>query len=197
MEELEFLRENWNNSDDYKEYSEGQIQNMIKQKSVSTTKTLMAIGLIEFLLWGLYGYIDGKFPYFRAILFTVFFILIIYFFNKIKAEANSKSLMEYVLNLRKVIFGYAGISFFLIVLDNIINFKHYTRDFIAGLHDGKTGNAYRATNPSTITPEVGNYMIFGVILIIIIFFLYWLYKKTYGKILSDLKKNYKELNNIE
>jgi hypothetical protein len=48
MDELELLKKDWNKeSDDFKEYSENEIYNMIKHKSVSITKTLLMIGLVK------------------------------------------------------------------------------------------------------------------------------------------------------
>jgi len=198
MEELEFLKNDWNKkSDDFKDYSEKEIHEMIKQKSVSVTKTLFTIGLIEIMLWGVYGYIDGQFPYIRMGLFGVFFGLIIYLFNKISTGENSISLMKNILNLRKVIFGYAGISLLLIIGINVIHFDQDTKDFMAGLRDGRRGNDYHLTDPNTLQPELGNYIVFGIVLIITMYLLYLIYKKTYGKILFDLKKNYKELSEVE
>ncbi|SDQ75165.1 hypothetical protein SAMN05421664_2452 [Chryseobacterium soldanellicola] len=198
MEELELLKKDWNKkSDDFKDYSEKEIHKMIKQKSVSVTKTLFVTGSIEIVLWAVYGYIDGYFPYTRMSLFGVFFGLVIYFFNKISTGETSISLMKNILNLRKIIFGYAGISFLLIVLVNVIDFKNNTKDFMAGLSDGYNHNNLHTTNAEQMTPELGNYIVFGAALIIVVYLLYVIYKKTYGKILFDLKKNYKELSEIE
>lgn len=198
MEELELLKRDWNKkSDDFKEYSDKDIHGMIKKQSVSVTKTLIIIGLIELILWAVYGYIEHDFSYIRVGLFVIFFAVTIYFFAKIKTDKDSTSLMKSILNLRKVIFGYAGISFLLIVLDNIINFEYYTKDFLAGVRDGGKANAYHTTNPENITPGFINYIVFGVVVAVVMYLLYWIYKKTYGKILFDLKKNYKELSKVE
>jgi hypothetical protein len=198
MEELELLKKDWNTtSDNFKDYSEKEIYTMIKRKSVSVIKTLFVIGLIEIILWTVYGYVNGELPYIRLGLFMVFFILIIYLFNTIRVGKSSISLMKGILNVRKVIFGYAVISFLLIILDNIINFSHYTRDFMAGLQDGMNENAYHTSNPADITPELSSYIIFGAILILTVYLIYLIYKKTYGKILFNLKKNYKELIKVE
>lgn len=198
MEELELLKKDWNkDSDEFKNYSEKEIHEMIKHKSVSVTKILCLIGLIEIILWAVYGYIDGQVPVLRMSLFVVFFALIIYFYFKMKTEENSISLMKSILNIRKVIFGYAGISFLLIILMNVIDFKHNTKDFMAGLNDGYNHNNPHTTNFEQMTPELGNYIVFGVVLVIAIYLLYIIYKKTYGKILFNLKRNYKELSKVE
>ncbi|MEI7486984.1 MAG: hypothetical protein WCJ72_06165 [Chryseobacterium sp.] len=197
MEELKLLKKDWNKeSDEFKNYSEKEIYEMIKQKSVSVTRILCLIGLIEIILWAVYGYIDGELPILRMVLFVVFFALIIYFYFKMKTEESSISLMKNILNIRKVIFGYAGISFFLIVLNSIIDFKYDTRDFIAGFRDGSYGTSHK-TDPDTILPSITNYIVFGVVLMITMYLIYLIYKKTYGKILFDLKKNYKELSKVE
>ncbi|WP_312388773.1 hypothetical protein [Chryseobacterium sp.] len=193
MEELELLKNDWNkNTEDFKEYSDQDILGMIKKQSVSVTKTLLIIGVVEVIIWSAYGYIDGEFPFIRIGLFAIFFGLIIYWFNKIKSGESSLALMKNILNLRKTVFGYAGISFALIIFDSLINFKHNTSDFIRGWKDGQNG-----THSDTVNLTMVNYIVFAFILAAVIYFLYWIYKKTYGKILSDLKKNYRELSKVE
>ncbi len=193
MEELELLKNDWNkNTKDFKEYSDQDILGMIKKQSVSVTKTLLIIGVVEVIIWSAYGYIDGEFPFIRIGLFAIFFGLIIYWFNKIKSDESSLALMKNILNLRKTVFGYAGISFALIIFDSLINFKHNTSDFIRGWKDGQNG-----THSDTVNLTMVNYIVFAFILAAVIYFLYWIYKKTYGKILSDLKKNYRELSKAE
>ncbi|MEN4759206.1 hypothetical protein ABEG63_02605 [Chryseobacterium sp. C39-AII1] len=193
MEELELLKNDWNkNTEDFKEYSDQDILGMIKKQSVSVTKTLLIIGVVEVIIWSAYGYIDGEFPFIRIGLFTIFFGLIIYWFNKIRSGESSLALMKNILNLRKTVFGYAGISFALIIFDSLINFKHNTSDFIRGWKDGQNG-----THSDTVNLTMVNYIVFAFILAAVIYFLYWIYKKTYGKILSDLKKNYRELSKAE
>lgn len=122
---------------------------------------------------------------------------LVYLYNKIKTGENSVSLMKSILNLRKVIFGYAGISFFLILFMNIMKFDHYTKDFMAGFRDGSRLNHYHKTNLETLTLELINYIIFGIVVIFTMYLMYIIYKKTYGKILIDLQKNYKELSKVE
>lgn len=198
MEELELLKKDWNKeSENFKHYSEKEIYVMIKKKSVSVVKTLFVIGLIEILLWSVYGYIDGELPYLRMVLFSVFIVLTAVLFQRMKVSQSSLSLMKNILYIRKLIFGYAGISFFMIILDNLFHFKYYTRDFMAGLNDGYKHNNPHTTNSEQMIPELGNYMVFGVVLMIMIYLLYIIYQKTYGKILFNLKKNYKELSRVE
>ncbi|HCN48038.1 MAG TPA: hypothetical protein DIT10_02870 [Chryseobacterium sp.] len=198
MDELELLKKDWNKeSDDFKEYSENEIYNMIKHKSVSITKTLLIIGLVEVVLWTLYGYLDEQFPYMRVALFLVFIGLIIFLFRKMKTGQDSITLMKSILNLRRLILGYAIISLVLAIIDNIIHFDHYTKDFMAGARDGWNSiyNLKRlSTNPDTMHPVMGNYFVFGICVLVGFYLLYVIYKKTYGKMLRDLRKNYKELS---
>lgn len=200
MEELELLKKEWNKDEgEFKNYSENEIYSMIKHRSVSVAKTLLVIGLIEIILWSVYGYINGEFPYLRIILFSGFIILAILLFRKLKTGQNSLSLMKNILNLRKLIFGYAGISFFLVILDNLIHFDLYTKDFMAGAKDGwnKGHHIVTHTNPESMDPELGNYALFGFCMLVSFYLLYLIYKRTYGKILSDLRKNYRELSKAE
>lgn len=200
MEELEFLKKDWNKEDKgFKDYSEHEIHSMLRQKSVSVAKTLLVIGLIEIVLWSAYGYFNGEFPYFRIVLFSIFMILAVVLFQKMKAGQNSLSLMKNILNMRRVILGYAGISFFLIILDNLIHFDLYTKDFMAGAIDGwnKGHNIIVHTNPQTMAPGPGNYAVFAFFMLLSFYIIYVIYKKTYGRILSDLRKNYRELSLTE
>jgi hypothetical protein len=146
-----------------------------------------------------YGYINGEFPYLRMTLFSTFIIIAVIFFQSIKAGQNSLSLIKNILNLRKLIFGYAGISFLLIILDNLIYFKYYTKDFMAGARDGwnRGHDIIIHTDPNSMAPGWGNYAVFGFFMILSFYIVYLIYKRTYGKILSDLRKNYKELNQAE
>lgn len=200
MEELELLKKDWNkDKGEFKYYSENEIYSMIKHRSVSVAKTLLMIGLIEIVLWSVYGYINGEFPYLRIILFSGFIILAVLLFRKLKTVQNSLSLMKNILNLRKLILGYAGISFFLVILDNLIHFDFYTKDFMAGAKDGwnKGHQIVTHTNPESMDPELGNYALFGFCMLVSFYLLYLIYKRTYGKILSDLRKNYRELSKAE
>lgn len=201
MDELELLKKDWNKeSEDFKEYSEKEIYEMIKHKSVSTTKTLLLIGMIELILWTLYSYLDKQFPYARLGMFLIFTTMIIILFRKLKAGQSSISLMKDILNLRTLILVYACISLILAVVDGIIHFDHNTRDFMAGFKDGwNTKHHINAelTNPDQLMPVTANYITFGIFLLIGLLLLYIMYKMTYGKILIDLRKNYKELSSHE
>lgn len=198
MDELELLKKDWNKeTDDFREYSENEIYNMIKNKSVSIIKTLLLIGLIEVVLWSLYGYLDQEFPYIRIIMFFVFTGLIVFLFRKMKTRQNSITLMKSILNLRKLILGYACISLILLITDNILHFNHNVRDFMAGARDGWNSTHHTEalpTNPDTMMPGTVHYIVFGLFILIGLYILYIIYKRTYGKILQDLRKNYKELS---
>lgn len=198
MDELELLKKDWNKeSDDFKEYSENDIYNMVKHKSVSITKTLLLIGVVELVLWTLYGYLDGQFPYIRVVLFLIFTGLIIFLFNRMKTGLDSMALMKSILNLRALILAYACISLMLAIVDSIIHFDYNVRDFMAGFKDGWNSTHHMnklPTNPDTIVPVMVNYIVFAIVLLITFYLLYVIYKRTYGKILHDLRKNYKELS---
>lgn len=201
MDELELLKKDWNKeSDEFKEYSENEIYGMIRHRSISITKTLLIIGLIEVILWSLCGYLNNEFPYVRMGLFLIFTTWIIFLFRRMKIEQDSIALMKSILALRRLILGYACISLILAVIDNIIHFDHNTKDFMAGANEGwnerHTTNTL-STNPDTLIPGAANYIIFGTCVLIGFYVLYLIYKGTYGKILMNLRKNYKELRHQE
>lgn len=198
MDELELLKKDWNKeSDDFKEYSENEIYSMIKHKSVSITRTLLLIGFIEVVLWTLYGYVDEQFPYVRVAMFAAFTGLIIFLFRRMKTGQDSISLMKSILTLRRLILGYAFVSLALVIIDGAIHFDHNTRDFMAGSRDGWNSThdtEALPTNPDTMMPGTANYIVFGIFVLIGLYILYVIYKRTYGKVLQDLRKNYKELS---
>jgi hypothetical protein len=81
MKELELLKKDWKKDEgQFKDYSENEIYVIIKHKSVSVVKTLFIVGLIEILLWSVYGYINGEFPYLRI------YYHCSYFFSKYKSR---------------------------------------------------------------------------------------------------------------
>lgn len=198
MDELELLKKDWNKeSDDFKEYSENEIYSMIKHKSVSITRTLLLIGFIEVVLWTLYGYLDEQFPYVRVAMFAAFTGLIIFLFRRMKTGQDSISLMKSILTLRRLILGYAFVSLALVIIDGAIHFDHNTRDFMAGSRDGWNSTHHTealSTNPDTMMPGTANYIVFGIFVLIGLYILYVIYKRSYGKVLQDLRKNYKELS---
>lgn len=198
MEDLELLKKDWNKeSDEFKNYSEKEIYGMIKKNSTSAAQALLIMGLTEILIWSAYGYFEGDFPVVRVGLFVAFFGFVIHLYYRMKAEHTSMRLMKNILNLRKAVLAYAGISLFLIITDHLRHFSYYTRDFMAGIHDGYHRNSYKMTNPDIFAPEFGNYAVFGTISLIVVYLLYLIYKKTYGKVLTNLRKNYKELSRAE
>lgn len=197
MEDLELLKNDWNNNaTTFKEYSEKEIYLMIKRKSVSLSRTLLLIGLVEITIWAVYGFFNGEFSIPRISLFIIYVVLTIWFYEKMKMGQDAVTLMKSILNLRKLIFSYAIISLSLIITDNIIHFDEYTRDFMAGNNDAIQHNDYMTTSSDEMVPTIVNYLIFGALLIFFIYIIYSIYKITYGKILRRLKKNYRELSDI-
>ncbi|MGE8526473.1 hypothetical protein [Chryseobacterium rhizosphaerae] len=198
MEELELLKKDWNKeSEEFKEYSENEIDGMMKHKSVSMTKNLLIIGLIEIVLWTFYGYMNGQFPYIRMVLFFAFMTGIIFLFRKMTAGQNSITLMKAILNLRKLVLSYACISLLLAIVDSVIHFEHNTKEVMAGFKDGwgRSSSVEKlSTDPGIMVPGWGNYLVFGICLLIVFYLLYAIYNRTYGKILKNLRKNYKELS---
>lgn len=61
MDDLELLKKDWNrNSDEFKTYGQKDLFKMIKKNSVSVSKTLLIIGLVEVVLWFTMLYLDQR-----------------------------------------------------------------------------------------------------------------------------------------
>lgn len=207
MEDLELLKNYWNkNSDEFKNYSEKELFQMIRKNTFSISKLLLIIGLIEVSLWLILFYLDSydeglKLDFnliSRIILFICFIGSITFCFFKIKVESNSKKLISQILQLRKIILSYVIIMFSSVVLFNILKFKNNSQDFIRGYIAGYNEDTHHGKKISVedFNPWFG-YTGFAIILIIVLFILIIVYKKVYGKLLLKLESNLKELKKIQ
>jgi len=214
MNELELLKKDWkeNKSDDFKNYTEKELFAMTKKRSVSISKWVFIIALLELGFWFLIGYLmpssseDKEYyealnssPLIKGILYVlgefatylpyVFIGLLLYLNFKIKREENPKKLMEKILLMKKCIQWYIRIflgeivAFFIISM--ILSFYIESNS----LEGAELEELYL----------FAFVMFIPLLMIIFIFalFLRFIYHLVYGNLLHKLKQNYEELSRME
>lgn len=209
MDELELLKKDWkeNKSDDFKNYTEQELFAMTKKRSVSISKWVFIIALLELGFWFLIGYLassseDSKhedIP-FVDVVFNVMDIIsillpfvfigsLLYLNFKIRTEENPKKLMEKILLMKKCIQWYIRIFlgeivvFFIISMILIFYTRYHTLE--AEEIEGLYFFAFIAFIPLL------------VFIFIFALFLRFIYHLVYGKLLHKLKQNYEELSRME
>ena len=205
MEDLDILKKNWKRQSQLIIFSEKELFDMTRKKSVSISKKLMWIGILEVLFWILFFYIDSdsldsfidlKF-FLRIGLFMFFIFIIVYSYFKINNESSTTNLMKQILNLRRMVLAYMILMIFTILLFNVIDFKDSAcdvlRGYVNGYNDAENENKI---NVSDFNPWAG-YVAFGIMFLISIWLLLSVYKIVYGSLLYKLKENYKELTKIQ
>ena len=133
MEDLDILKKNWKRQSQLIIFSEKELFDMTRKKSVSISKKLMWIGILEVLFWILFFYIDSdsldsfidlKF-FLRIGLFMFFIFIIVYSYFKINNESSTTNLMKQILNLRRMVLAYMILMIFTILLFNLLIIKKY------------------------------------------------------------------------
>ena len=214
MDELELLKKDWkeNKSDDFKNYTEQELFAMTKKRSVSISKWVFIIALLELGFWFLIGYLmpssseDKEYyevlnniPLIKGILYVlgefatylpyVFIGLLLYLNFKIKREENPKKLMEKILLMKKCIQWYIRIFLGEIVVFFIISMilSFYIE--------------YNTLEGKELEELYFFAFIVFIPLLMIIFifalFLRFIYHLVYGNLLQKLKQNYEELSRME
>ncbi|MBC7642486.1 MAG: hypothetical protein H7174_09155 [Flavobacterium sp.] len=208
MEELDLLKKDWQKADNFNQFSEKDIYNMLQKKSTSIVRWLLIISVLEFCLWTFISFFSDNDDYFDNKEMNTFMLiskyleyigygvilLFIYLlfkkYKKISVTESTKQLMTDILNTRKIVQYYVWYNLIILVLcvflgvyfAVIINPQsHFIMDKI--LSDSK-------------------YMIGGILFLILITVLFlgifWLfYRLLYGILLKRLYANYKELQKID
>lgn len=209
MDDLELLKKDWNrNSDEFKTYGQKDLFKMIKKNSVSVSKTLLIIGLVEVVLWFTMLYLDQREnesffnikTMIRSILFVGFISALIFFYSRIHSESDSKKLMKSILGLRKVILWYVALIFVTILVFTFIEAKEDANDMIRGFIQGQSETPLSREEAqlkvSDFEPGV-MYFFYGISMVVFLILLYFVYHRVYGRLLDKLKANYHELTKLE
>lgn len=188
MDTLELLKNDWNTEkqNEFKQYSEKELFEMTRKKSVSISKQLFIFGMIEIAIWLAYEFLfrinlrPASIVFSKISLSICFSCALFYFYERIKQSENSKTMMKNIITLRKVIFAYL---LTIILIETILRGFAYISNIQKSELFGTQSIAY----------SLGYTL--GILTFILLIF--WIYKKTYGKLLKRLKANYEELKRNE
>jgi len=210
MDELDKLKDAWK-SQDYSNHkvSTTDIYKMLQAKSSSYVKWIFYISLIEFALVIILNLSFDNKKYFKiyeemgienliwtiTILSYAIMVVFIYLFYKnykrICVDCDAKTLMKSILKTRKTVRSYI---YFNITFAAITSFAMFYKIF------SSKKNIHLYKTISDIPDDFSTrYLLISIIVIMILFIglLLLIYRIIYGILLRRLKKNYKELEQLD
>ncbi len=214
MDELELLKKDWQNKGEhFPKVSYDEIHKMIWKKSSSIVRWILIISILEFSLphllylvpsfqdnmevydkLGLHNYIIGLtiFSYCVALYFIYQFYRR---YKEISVLDSSKNLMQKIIKTRRTVKNYIiySLSMILVIIIMMI-IGIYLNDDITATFPRLGENANRISPEKLKTSFMIGIGILGVLLTLIMGGIYFL---LYGLLLRKLKKNYKELKQLE
>ncbi len=210
MDELDKLKDAWKSQDYSKDkISTSDIYKMLHAKSSSYVKWIFYISVLEFLLVIILNLVFDNEKYLKLYdemgihnliiivsvisygIMIVFMYLFYKNYRKICGDADAKTLMQNIFRTRKTVksYIYFNISFFAIT--SFILFYHI-------FSSDKNISIYKMT--SNVPEDFSTtYLIIGIVVTMILFIGIFLlfYRVIYGILLRRLKRNYKELKQLE
>lgn len=209
MKELDLLKKDWKkNSNSFQQISETEIYKMIHKKSSSIVKWILIISILEVSFWTFSNLfintdellrkmnhpeivlISEILTYFNYVVVLIFVIIFYKNYKTISTTVATKSLMSAILRTRKTVQYYVWYNLGMIVVTSILSY------FIVFVYNPDMDfiREKLALNGKAMFVTIG-------ILIVIIFAffgMFWcIYKLLYGRLLSRLYSNYKELKKID
>ena len=207
MDKLDLLKKDWNKG--HQNFSKGDLYKMIHKKSSSIVKFLFYISIGELILWlGINSlqwfysedyknkietaFGDDSLMYAATIVsyaIIILFILLLYrSYQKITATSNVKTLMENILNTRKIIKYYVSYNLIMLFIGLIYGF------YVAIHNDPELAEMFaHFTDQQTMKFIV----IIGLVIAVTLICVWLFYKLIYGLLIKRLNKNYRELKAIE
>lgn len=212
MEELDLLKKSWKKREnEFRQYSEKEIYEMLHKKSSSIVKWIFIISVLELVLWiglSLFMKKSGTLDDFKAIdkidfltisevisyAIIIFFIALFYInYRKINTTSSVNELIESIIRTRKtvqtyikVVIGYTILSTFLVFWIQM----NYDQKFIE-MNETMIQNGNQSFFYLTVFITV------FILLAIFVAVLWIFYKIIYGILLKRLFKNYEELKKID
>jgi hypothetical protein len=211
MNELDLLKKDWNKQKNFPNISEKEIYNMIHKKSSSIVKWIFIISVLEILLWAVLSIVlsDEKqkkmiddyhlstFMDVATIIHWAVLVIFVYFFYRnfrnISVISSSKTLMNSILKVRKVVQYYVWYNIIVGLLCMIVIFVNMM------MYDNKiklTLNDVENSDKETMFWVI-SIVIIGLILLAMSALMWVFYRIIYGILLKRLYQNYKELEKIE
>ncbi|MDY8137377.1 hypothetical protein [Aquimarina sp. 2201CG5-10] len=210
MDELELLKKDWKKQEEgLPKLSYNEIYKMILKRSSSIVKWIFIISMLEFLLLAgleIVGRINGNlykgyeeiglgknFNIFLSILsfsILIFFMTRFYLnYKKIRATDSAKVLMKNILKTRRTVKYYVFINLSLLGMMLFFVFGYlvfYSPEF----------QELQSSSGDTVPKAVLATLLFFVA-VFIVFVIGLVYYLVYGLLTRKLKRNYKELKNLE
>lgn len=204
MDVLDKYKETWKNQpDEINKVSQVDIYKMAHKKSTSIVKWIFIIGIIEFVLFLILGFVleanhsesQQDLPRWARIAITIFSyavsIYFIFYFYKnhkeISTSSNTKMLMESILKTRKTVKKFIKFNLMLVLVSIVVKLIYVT---YTGCIKG--GNISEGRVEHIILP------ILTLFLLIPFFYLIkFYYHLLYGRLLDKLYVNYNELSRLE
>ncbi|MEA1784954.1 hypothetical protein U1E44_02525 [Arenibacter sp. GZD96] len=213
MDELELLKKDWQrNEENYPKFSESDIYPMLLRKSSSIVRWIFYISIIEFILPHLLFLVPTVrnsmkiyeemglhhvFMILTAIQYTVVIFFMFQFYKRyreISVLDNAKKLLSNILKTRRTVKHYVLFCLSMIVISyGVFMVSIYLNDnFVENFELGeRTKNIAPEKLKTTLIAFIG---VIGVFLTVVMGVVYFL---LYGLLLRKLKKNYKELQQLE
>ncbi|MCK5443450.1 MAG: hypothetical protein KAJ23_16315 [Maribacter sp.] len=215
MDELELLKKDWQKKDEYlPKLSYDEIHNMIWEKSSSIVKWILIISILEITLPNLI-YLSPSFredeffenvsnfsSIFIAVNIFYYSIVALYIYQfyrrykEISVLASAKNLMHQIIKTRKTVKHYIifclsmSLIFFAFFIFGVSISDEFLRDIMAGMGD----NSKEIPLDKIRTTAIWVLSIGGILFTAVAGGIYFL---LYGLLLRKLKKNYKELKQLE
>lgn len=210
MDKLDLLKKDWNKEQQHhKNFSRNDIYSMLHKKSSSIVKFLFYISIGELILWlgvnslqlfyseeyknkinATFGddiYMIGATVVSYAII-LLFIYLLHRAYQKINATSNVKTLMENIINTRKVIKYYVSYNLIMLFIGLVYGF------YVAIHKEPKVADMFSHYNEQ----QTFKFLVIISLVIAVTLVCVWLfYKLLYGLLIKKLNKNYKELKDLE
>jgi hypothetical protein len=211
MDELKQLKKDWQKDQKFPKINKSEIYKFLHKKSSSIVKWIFIISIIEFSFWNIIAFLikdnenqqrfdEYGMEYITIPLMITGYILLFYFFilfyrnyKSISTTVNSKTLMEQILKTRKTVKYYVVFNLIFLYISIAI-----------GIMIELNNNPDVLLQTSKFSESGEFYIFYGIVIlitllamgVITVFFLIFYYL-IYGILLKKLKKNYKELKEIE
>jgi len=212
MEELDLLKKAWNKSENYPRVTEEKIYAILHKNSSSAVKWIFIISIIEFTFGILLGLIMsitkkneesiklikeiGLLPFYQIsslLMYSVILFFIVKFYllyKKVSVTDSVQSLMLNILNARKVVRNY--------IIFNLVSGGIFLVTIFGYVLNSSIQKASLETHKHISTGIYILSMLAVVVIVAVILFVFWLiYRLLYGFLLNRLKKNYNELQKID
>lgn len=207
MDKLDLLKKDWNKG--HQNFSKDALYKMIHKKSSSIVKFLFYISIGELILWlGINSlqwfysedyknkiettFGDDSLMYTATIAsyaIIILFILLLYrSYKKISVTSNIKTLMENIINTRKIIKYYVSYNLIMLFVGLIYGF------YVAIHNDPVLSKIFAQYNDQQTMKFL---LILGLVIAVSLVCVWLFYKLIYGLLIKRLNKNYKELKVME